>query len=90
MSKKPLNLSPAEMKEHKKALHTQNARKRREKEHIRAYLRLVETILELKTTENLSLEEIALKLAKNEQFRLIYTPKTPFQAEKPKKVAKKS
>lgn len=90
MSRKSLNLSSAEMREHRKVLHTQNARKRREKEHIRAYLRLVETILELKMEENLSLEEIALKMAKNEQFRLIYTPKTPFGKKPVKKVTKKS
>ena len=77
MSKKPLNLSPVELKEHKKTLHTLNARKRREKDHVRAYLRLVEAILDLYTIENLSVSEIALKMAKNEQFRVFYKPKTP-------------
>lgn len=77
MSRKPLNLSPAEMKEHKKVLHTQNARKRREKEHIRAYLRLTGAILDLHTIEGLSVEQIALKMANNEQFRVFYKPKTP-------------
>lgn len=82
MARKPLNLTESEMKEHRKALHTQNARKRREKDTVRAYLRLVETILDLKTTENLSIEQIALEMAKNEQFRLIYKPKTPKMAKK--------
>lgn len=80
-----LGLSEKEMKEHKKVLHTKNARKRREKECIRAYLRLLETIFELQSVDNLSLEQIALELAKNGQFRLIYTPKTPSVAEKAKK-----
>lgn len=85
MAKRPLNLTPAEMKEHKKALHTQNARIRREKERVRGYLRLVEAILTLERDENLSLEQIALKMANNEQFRLIYTPKTPQTVKKAKK-----
>lgn len=82
MSKKPLDLTPKERKAHQKALHTKNARIRRQKERLRGYLRLVEAILELERDESLSVEQIALKMLENEQFRVIYTPKTPQTLEK--------
>lgn len=85
MARKPLNLTAEQLKEHKKKLHTLNARKRRKKEQVRVYKRLVGAVLELKVGKDLSIEQTALELAENGQFRLKYTPKVPSRAEKPKK-----
>lgn len=70
-------LSPEAKKEYLRTQHTENARKRYEKHRLEGYLRLVGAVLSLHTIENLSLEEIALKIAENGQFRVIYKENSP-------------
>lgn len=82
MARKRLEMSEKELKEHKKQLHTKNARKRREKERLWAYRRFVEAILDQLGIESAKTDEIALKMAKNGEFRLICSLKPPKLKEK--------
>ena len=68
-------LTEQERKERTRLLHAANVRKHREKETLWAYKMLVKAVLDLSTTDNLSVEEIALKIANNGQFRLFIAKK---------------